>query len=76
MLKVSIAYIGEGRREMPLIESLDRETIRVTAKRILSEYAQGAVHCPDGVLATLLREERRQAISVLRAAGMDLEGEP
>lgn len=75
MLKVSIAYLGEGNRSMPLIESLDQETIRVTANRILREYAQGALDCRDGVLATLLREERRQAISVLRAAGIDLQSE-
>ena len=75
MLKVIVAYVGNGEREMPLIESLDPWTVRATARRILKEYGEGAALCSDNILATLLREERRQAINVLRAAGIDLEAQ-
>ena len=72
MLKVSIAYVQDGSREMPLIESVEVGTVRATAKRILKEYSDGASRCQDEVMATLLHEETRQAVNVLRAAGIDV----
>lgn len=72
MLKVSIAYVHEGNRDMPLIESVNPGTIKATARRILKEYSDGAARCQDEVMATLLHEETRQAVNVLRAAGIDV----
>jgi len=76
MLKVSVSYAREGMRDVvPLVESVDPQTVKRTTERILSEYAQGIATCQDEVLATLIGGEIRKAINVLRAAGIELEDE-
>lgn len=73
MLKVSIQYARGGGREIPLLESLDRRIIKATAESIAKEYAGGAARADDPVLAALLHGELRQAVNVLRAAGMEVD---